>query len=62
LTQVIQKKSIVFTNIKEIKPYDLKYGNNTKTKYKYLKMRLKTYIDSNNVDEHLLYELISIEL
>ncbi len=25
-------------------------------------MRLKTYIDSNNVDEHLLYELISIEL
>ncbi len=27
-----------------------------------MKIKLATYIDSNNVDEHLLYELFSIEM
>jgi hypothetical protein len=60
--QVIQRKNPLFTNIKKIKPYDLKYENNTKSKNKHLKNRLTTYVDSNNVDECLPYKLFSIEM
>jgi hypothetical protein len=55
------KKNPSLTNIFKIEPYGLKYENNTKLKYKYLKNRLTTYIYSNNVDEHLPYESFSIE-
>jgi len=33
----IPKKNALITNLKEIKPYDLKYENNKKSKDKYLK-------------------------
>jgi hypothetical protein len=56
------KKNPLFTNIKEIKPYDLKYENNTKSKYNHLENILTTYIDSNNVDERLPYKSFSIEV
>jgi hypothetical protein len=56
------KKNPLFTNIKEIKPYDLKYKNNTKSKDNYFKNRLTTYIDSNNVDECLPYKSFSTKM
>ncbi len=60
--QIIQRKIHHLLILKKIEPRGFKYENNTKSDDKYLKNKFTTYIDSNNVDEHLPYKSFSTEM